>query len=91
MPIAFRADATHFEMAGGVFDSNNKYFRKVGNPADKTVNACRGKSFEVLVTLAGGGFNRGSWRWRSNTATAIGDPASHGTPDGFNVGLDIAI
>jgi len=83
------------KFADGLWDTNNRYIRKVSNPANKTLNMARGPTIE-LNRWTSGVNTVAEWRWRANAATVIGGTTpgnlTHfAPPDGFNTPLDISL
>lgn len=87
MAILFHVGDGYF-VVGAKFDSRRRYIRAVANPADKTINMCRGPSVSIATTVNG----QAAWRWQCNasTLTSLNTTVTPPGP-GFNTGLNVTI
>lgn len=96
--MSLHIDSTHLSI--GNFDTNNRYMRKVANPAHRTFYAVTGPSIGLTVAIIGSSSVQAMvWKWQVGAASFVGrdyngKAASYAsslpTPSGFNTSFDAA-
>ena len=96
MTVAVRITDSYLAMADSLFDTRNRYLRKVATGAGGMVFA-RGKTIDIISPALGSTSSMTVfWRWRVGSATFCAAPLTFGgttyaAPDGFNQRLDISL
>jgi len=76
MTTAFEITPGYMRMAGGLFDTRNRYIRKV--TAGKTMAMVNGAS--MAATFVSGNPGMVHWRWQVGAATFTGGASPPGPP-----------
>lgn len=88
---------TRIRLAGGAFDTENRYIRQVSDPSTKLLNMARGPAIGIQTQLVGSSnVLAWNWRWRVGDATQVGESNNSSfygipIPDGFNTPIDAAL
>ncbi len=92
MVNALRNETGRMRMAGGKFDTNYRYIRRVAVASNKVMSLQRGPSIAISTGTSPSGDIYIAFRWQAGTATiAFSDGNISAPSTGFNTEVPIAL